>query len=133
MKKGKVLIGSLLGIMLLVGASVASEAHHGKGHRGLGIFQGKHRGGHHHGKHTGDRYRRGGDLSNLYEITGADSVQRTKMKPFIDEASKKIETLRSGYHEQEAKVFESLKTQLKPILKEDQLKKLEESKGNRNK
>jgi hypothetical protein len=60
----------------------------------------------------------------VYRVTQADSVQKAKMKPSLDKATKRLEALRVSYRKQEKKVLDSLSLQLKPYLKEEQLKKL---------
>jgi len=60
----------------------------------------------------------------VYHITKADSLQKQKMKPAIDRTSKRLEALRTNYQKQEKRVLDSLSLQLKPILKEEQVKKL---------
>jgi hypothetical protein len=134
MKTRMIVAGSFLSLVMLLSASNVSVARHGRGHHWLGIFHGRHHGGHHKGMHDGRHYKRRGFASNhIYEITGADSLQRIKMKPLIDDAEKRIQSLRSTYRDQEASVMESLKTQLKPLLKEDQIKKLEDVSGYKRK
>lgn len=46
------------------------------------------------------------------------------MKPAVDHASKRLESLRLSYQKQEKRVLDSLSLQVKPYLKEEQLKKL---------
>jgi hypothetical protein len=134
MKKRMIVVGSFLSLVMLVGASNVSVARHGRGHHWLGIFHGRHHGGHHKGMHDDRHYKRGGFASNhIYEITGADSLQRIKMKPLIDDAEKKIQSLRSNYHDQEIRVMDSLKTQLRPLLRDDQIKKLDDVRGYKRK
>ena len=93
------------------------------------MAQGHHDG--HHKKHDGDHgkhyYANSGkrNLSDkVYRVTEADSVQKQKMKPAVDRASKRLESLRLNYQKQEKRVLDSLSLQVKPYLKEEQLKKL---------
>ena len=66
-----------------------------------------------------------GELSDkIYRITGADSLQKQKMKPAVDRATKRLESLRLNYQKQEKRVLDSLSLQIKPYLKEEQIKKL---------
>lgn len=104
----------LLGIML---AAIISSGAYAQGR------------GHGHGGHGRDQrnYDRSGKSSlanRVYHITDADSVQKLKMKPVLDKTSKRLEALRASYQKQVKRVLDSLSTQLKPYLKEDQLKKL---------
>ena len=92
----------------------------------------------------GDRYGRGkghghdghdaraskdskGNFSNrIYRITEADSLQAKEMKPVVDRASKRLEALRLSFQKQEKRVMDSVSLQLKPMLKEDQWKRLDD-------
>ena len=124
MKNGKWVLISLMSLFLFTMLSPDGLAQ-GKSNR--------HRDRHRH--HGGDYYgHRGsqmhGDLSSkIYRVTHADSLQAKKMKPLLDKASNRIEILRANYHLQEKRVLDSLRFQLKPILKEDQLKRLEDFKS----
>ncbi len=105
-----------LGLATLVSAGVMAQGgddSHQKRHDGG-------RGGKHHYENSGKR-----NLSDkVYRITEADSVQKQKMKPTLDRASKRLEALKVSYRKQEKKVLDSLSVQLKPYLKEEQLKRL---------
>ena len=90
---------------------------------------------HHHGKgrghgedlHASARNDSGKGFSNrIYRITQADSLQELKMKSIVDRTCKRLESLRLSYQKQEKKVLDSLSVQLKPILKEDQMKRLDD-------
>ena len=48
------------------------------------------------------------------------------MKPSVEQATKRLENLRLNYQKQEKRVLDSLSLQLKPILKEDQFRRLED-------
>lgn len=79
------------------------------------------------GKHTSARYDSKKNFSSkIYRITEADSLQEIKMKPIVDRTSKRLESLRMSYQKQEKRVMDSLSIQLKPILKEDQMKRLDD-------
>ena len=65
----------------------------------------------------------------VYRITNADSLQKIKMKPAIDKASKMLEALRADYQTQEMRVLDSLSLQVKPFLREDQSKSLTDMKA----
>jgi hypothetical protein len=98
-----------------VSLGAMAQGHHDGHHK-------KHDGDHdkHHDKNSGKK-----DLSSkVYRITDADSLQKQKMKPSVDHASKRLESLRLSYQKQEKRVLDSLSLQVKPYLKEEQLKKL---------
>jgi hypothetical protein len=81
----------------------------------------------HDGKGGKHRYENSGkrNLSDrIYRITQADSLQKQKMKPSVDRAEKRLASLRLSYQKQEKRVLDSLSLQVKPYLKEEQLKKL---------
>jgi hypothetical protein len=95
----------------------------------LGAMAQGHGGGHHRGHDGHDKYRyENSGKKNLsdkvYRVTQADSLQKQKMKPAVDRASKRLESLRLSYQKQEKRVMDSLSLQVKPYLKEEQLKKL---------
>ncbi len=88
------------------------------------------KGDHHHRRHD-DKRKHGHEYSGtrnlsdrVYHVTSADSVQKQKMKPALDRASKRLESLRANYQKQEKRVLDSLSLQVKPYLKDDQLQKL---------
>jgi hypothetical protein len=64
--------------------------------------------------------------SHVYRITEADSLQKIKMKPVLAKTNKRLESLRLSYQKQEKRVLDSLSLQMKPILKEDQMKRLDD-------
>jgi hypothetical protein len=64
--------------------------------------------------------------NHIYRVTEADSLQKMKMKPVLAKTSKRLESLRLSYQKQEKRVMDSLSLQMKPILKEDQLKRLDD-------
>ena len=64
--------------------------------------------------------------SRIYRVTEADSLQQIKMKPAVEKASKRLDNLRLSYQKQEKRVMDSLSLQLKPILKEEQMKRLDD-------
>lgn len=87
--------------------------------------------GKHHKHGHGDKGKHRTEISTkrnlsdkIFKLTQADSVQKAKMKPVVEHASKRLETLRLSYQQQEKRVLDSLKLQVKPYLKEDQLKRL---------
>jgi hypothetical protein len=110
----------LLGLGLATAMSMNAMAQddsgrHHRGHGGHDRDKGKHR-----SEKVGNR-----NLSDrVYRITDADSAQKQKMKPAVDRANKRLESLRLSYQKQEKRVMDSLSLQVKPYLKEEQLKKL---------
>jgi hypothetical protein len=106
----------LLGLGLAILVSLNGMAQDGRGHH--------QRPGGKRDKH----YHEGRGKNNLsdkvYRITAADSVQKQKLKPAIDHASKRLASLRLSYQKQERRVLDSLTLQVKPMLKEDQWQKL---------
>jgi hypothetical protein len=68
----------------------------------------------------------------IYRLTRADSLQKIKMKPAVERASKRMEAIRLSYHAQEKRVMDSLKLQLKPVLNATQIKLMEEFEMKRN-
>ena len=62
----------------------------------------------------------------IYRITESDSLQVIRMKPIVDRTSKRLDALRASFARQEKRVMDSLSLQLKPILKEEQMKRLED-------
>ena len=115
MKKIKGIITCIILISAFAVSAVA-QSNDKRDHRERHGHKGRHQ------KHDGYRTH---DLSaKVYRITSADSLQQKKMKPFVDKASKRLETLRTEYHRKEMKVLDSLQLQIKPLLKEEQLKKL---------
>jgi len=91
--------------------------------------------GHGHGDHRGRHDRKGDNhkqensgkrnlSERIYHVTQADSLQKLKMKPSVDRASKRLASLRLAYQKEEKRVLDSLSFQVKPYLKEEQLKKL---------
>lgn len=68
----------------------------------------------------------------IYHVTRADSLQKIKMKPAVEKASKRMEAIRLSYQAQEKRVMDSLKLQLKPVLNATQLKLMEEFEMKKN-
>ena len=124
MKKIKGFIASIILISAFTANVVAQQSSDKRDHHGRHGDKGKH---HNHGE-----YRNHNISSKMYRITNADSLQAKKMKPFVDKASKRMETLRTEYHRKEMRVLDSLQIQIKPFLKEEQLKKLSDFKEKHN-
>src|SRR5579859_5334717 len=106
----------LLGLGLATLVSLSAMAQDGRGrHHGHSDRKAVHR------NDRGDKK----NLSNkIYRITEADSVQKLKLKPAIDHASKRLESLRLSYQKQEKRVLDSLSLQAESVLKDDQWQKL---------
>lgn len=108
---------TILGILLTFGLTQQSLAQHK---------------GRHHKAHGDGKRKYGGmntDFSHkIYRITEADSTQKIKMKSLLAKADKRLEVFRKDFQDKEKKLIDSVKAQLKPILREDQFKKLEEFK-----
>ena len=93
-----------------------------------GFFH-KYQGGRQHG-------RGGRDMSNerkkewfagtIYRVVKPDSTQVEQIKPITDWASQQIEAIETSSNAQMSAVLDSVKTQLKPILNEEQQKRLED-------
>ena len=62
----------------------------------------------------------------IYRVTQADSTQRKQIQPILDEASEKIDGLEKESNSRMTGIMDSIKVKLKPILNEEQNKKLEE-------
>ncbi len=104
-----------LGLVTIVSFGAMAQGHHDDHHKKRDSDHSKH-----HYENSGKK-----DLSSkVYHVTDADSLQKQKMKPAVDRASKRLESLRLTYQKQEKRVLDSLSLQVKPYLKEEQLKKL---------
>lgn len=113
----------MLAMMLMTGVYFQASAQSGDKDHGHGRHGRGHGGRDGHGYHKGDR---GSLAQHLYHVTNADSVQRVKMKPAVDKASKRLEALRAAYHKQEKQVMDSLATKVRPLLKEEQRQRLDD-------
>ena len=76
----------------------------------------------------GDRggSRRTGFQKMIYRIAQVDSSQRQQIQPILDEASGKIESLEKISNGRMTEIMDSMKVKLKPMLREDQNKRLED-------
>ena len=111
---GKWLLSLGLATAVCMGACAQGHGDHHQRHDG--------KGGKHHYEKSGKR----NFSDRIYHITQADSLQKQKMKPSVDHASTRLAALRLAYQKQEKRVLDSLGLQVKPYLKEEQLKKLTE-------
>ena len=122
MKTGKWM---MVALVLLISAGANAQRHDGRG---------KHGGREYDGGKGHEAFRRGGDKNfsaQVIRVTHADSLQKKKLQPTLDKASKRLEALRASYQKQEKRILDSLDAQLKPVLKEDQLKRWDDFKYHR--
>lgn len=61
----------------------------------------------------------------IYKVVQPDSAQAQKIKPITEWASQQVEQVESTSNQQLIKIMDSVKIQLKPIITEDQLKRLD--------
>jgi hypothetical protein len=80
----------------------------------------------HHCSQRGGGYKIGTLADKVYYVTQADSIQTKKMKPIVDKASTRLKALRDDFRKKEKLVLDSLNLQLKPLLKDDQKKRLDD-------
>lgn len=116
MKTGKWMVVALV---LLISTGAHAQRHDGRSK---------------HGGRQHEAFRRGGDKNfsaQVIRVTHADSLQKKKLQPALDKVSKRLEALRASYQKQEKRVLDSLDAQLKPVLKEDQLKRWDDYKYHR--
>jgi hypothetical protein len=118
----------IVGISLVVLICVAVVfARRGYGHRN------------HHGRgrssHEGKRHFGGNLVSakRIYRVTNADSVLRKKMKPAVDHAIARLKAIRKAYDSDQARVLDSIASELKPLLSEQQFDDLSDWKERQNK
>jgi hypothetical protein len=121
----KMMIGkvTMLGIVMFTCLSVSVWAQKKDDKQNGKEYHGRH--GHHSG-HRGDGYRNGMLADKVYRITQADSIQAKKMKPIVDRASARLKALQDDFQKEEKIILDSLNQQLKPMLKDDQRKRLDE-------
>ncbi len=109
---GKWLLSLGLVTAMCMGAMAQGHGDHHQRHDGKG------------GRHKYENSAKRNLSEKIYHVTQADSLQKLKMKPSVDRASKRLESLRLAYQKQEKRVLDSLSLQVKPYLKEEQVKKL---------
>ncbi len=68
---------------------------------------------------------RNGFAERIYKITQADSLQRKQMKPIVDQTMANIDTLQRKTEDEVRVLLDSMILNMKPILRADQLTKLE--------
>ncbi len=101
----------IVGILIGVLASGMFARHH---YRGNGRDFGK--------EHRGMR---NGFAERIYKITQADSLQRKQMKPIVEQTMASIDTLQKKTDGEVKALLDSMIINLKPLLKTDQISKLE--------
>jgi hypothetical protein len=108
---GTLIIGILLGLLV-------PGVFHKMNRKREGQFNGKPR----------EEMSRKGDwfASTINRIVQPDSMQAKQIKIITDNASIKIDSIESGANLRMSEVLDSVKNQLKPLLNEDQRKRLEE-------
>jgi hypothetical protein len=82
-------------------------------------------------EHRGNR---NGFAERIYRIVQADSSQKKQMQPIVEQTINSIDTLQQKTDGEVKALLDSMIVNLKPILKEDQLSKLEtfsKNKGDR--
>ena len=94
-----------LGLATIVSLGAMAQGHGGDHHK-------RHDGG--HGKYHDTNSSKRNLSDRIDRITDADSLQKQKMKPAVDRASKRLESLRLSYQKQERRVLDSLSLQVKP-------------------
>lgn len=61
----------------------------------------------------------------IYKIVRPDSAQAQKIKPITEWASQEIEQVENTSNQQLIRIMDSVKVQLKPIISEEQIKRLD--------
>ena len=80
-----------------------------------------------HGGRHGDRdHKREWFVGAIYRIVKPDSAQVKQIKPITDWASQRIDSIETSANQQMSSVLDSVRSQLKLILTEDQQKRLAE-------
>lgn len=106
----------------------------GTQHDALGQNKERHKKWHGHGREW--RGKSGNQKKSfsekIYRVTRADSIQKIKMKPAVERASKRLEAIRLSFQAQEKRVMDSLMLQLKPVLNATQTKLMEEFEMKKN-
>ena len=93
-----------------------------------GFFH-KYQGGRQHGRggrDMGNERKKEWFASTIYRIVKPDSVQAKQIKPIADWATQRIEAIEIFSNARMNAVLDSVKSQLKPILTEEQQQRLDE-------
>jgi len=95
---------------------------------GPGFFHKYNRGGHGRGgRDRGLEHNRPERFVGvIYKVVKPDSAQAKQIKPIAAWASQKIKEVEKGSNDQLISIMDSVRSQLKPILTEEQLKRLDE-------
>lgn len=112
-KKALLMIGATLIIGILIGAL------------GVGLWGKQSRRG---GKSSANWRQEGKEIfmQRIIKEANADSLQAKQMKPLMMETMARIDSLQAVTDKKVHAVVDSFEEKLKPILREDQLKKLQE-------
>ena len=86
---------------------------------------------HSHQQERGGHSRRPGDkkdwfVGTIYRIVQPDSAQSDQIKPITKWAASQIDSVEQYSNQRLADILDSVKVQLKPIITEEQLKRLDE-------
>ena len=92
-----------------------------------GFFH-KYRGGQHGrgGSNRGGGHKKEWFAGTIYRVVKPDSTQAKQIKPITEWASQQIEAAEVESNAKLSAIMDSVKVQLKPILNEEQLKRLDE-------
>jgi hypothetical protein len=114
---GAVIVGIFLGLLVPgLFHKLNERGGHGRGDRG-------------HGKGDDRPVNKKEWFKNtLYHIIEPDNSQLSKIEPITQWASKRIDSLEASSNRQLASVLDSVRAQLKPIITEEQFKRLSEFK-----
>ena len=77
-------------------------------------------------RHDGRPDRRARFQHMIYKVVSADSAQISKIQPVLDDVSTKIEALEKQSNQEMLAIMDTMKLKLRPLLTDDQAKKLEE-------
>lgn len=112
-KKAIAAISATLIVGILIGV-LATGMFARQHYRGKGRELGKERSG-----------MRRGFAERIYKIVQADSLQRKQMQPIVEQVMTQIDTLQRKTDDEMKVLFDSMMNSLKPILRAEQLVKLE--------
>ncbi|MEO7990428.1 MAG: hypothetical protein ABI663_12860 [Chryseolinea sp.] len=77
------------------------------------------------GRGRGDDDKKAWFAHTIYKIIKPDSAQARKIKPITEWASQQVEQVENKSNQELIKIMDSVKVQLKPIITEEQLKRLD--------
>lgn len=113
-RKSILILCATLIVGILVGLLVPGFFHKYEGRHGRG------------GRDMGNERKKEWFASTIYKIVKPDSAQIKQIKPITDWASQQIEAIEISSNSQMSAVLDSVKVKLKPILTEEQQKRLTE-------